>query len=144
MNVSINDFEVILQNFPSLTSDGLIESSVSKNNTSTNKEKIIRDIEHERILFASKFNEFNICCKWLSKFNRVKNPQINSIYLKYVVQILENEYVCNGAIIAAALHLRFSTKYKHSDAPNFYIGISKKCPYIKMTRSLAGLITSPF
>jgi hypothetical protein len=144
MNASITDFENILQNFPSLTCDGLIEFSVLNTNTSTNNEKFIRDIEYEKRLFASKFNEFNICCKWLSKFNRVKNPQISSIYLKYVVQILENEYVCNGAIIAAALHLRFSTKYKHSDAPNFYIGISKKCPYIKMTRSLADLITSPF
>jgi hypothetical protein len=144
MNASITDFEMILQNFPSLISDGLFESYFLNNNTSANDEKIIRNIEHERLIFASKFNEFNICCKWLSKFKRVNTPQLSSIYLKYVVQILSNEYVCNGAIIAAALHLGFSTKYKHNDAPNFYIGISKNCPYIKMTRNLADLITSPF
>jgi len=144
MCTSIADFKIILQNFPLLTSDGLIESNALNKSTSFIYEEIIHNIEQERRVFASKFNEFNLCCHWLSKFNLVKTPQTSSIYLKYVIQILANEYICNGAVIAAAIHLKFSTKYIRNYTPNFYIGISKNCTYIKATRNLADLITQSY
>lgn len=141
MHTSIDDFKIILQNFPLLTSEGLIDPYALKNNTPVVYEEIIHNIEQERRLFESKFIEFNLCCYWLSKFKHVKNPQISSIYLKYVIQILANEYVCNGSVIAAALHLKLATKHTRHYNQNFYIGISKKCNFIKITRNLADLIT---
>ena len=75
------------------------------------------------------FKSFKICCKWLSKFKQVKTPQFNSYFLKHVVERLEGVYISNGALIAAAIHLKIPMRF-YTDWPNVLIAISRNCPYI--------------
>lgn len=87
----------------------------------------------EEFAFDANVNrdEFNICCKWLSQFEQVKIPKLNSYYLKHVVEKLEGEYVSNDALIAAAEYLKIPMEY--DDSPNPAIAIAKK--------SVKGVIT---
>lgn len=75
------------------------------------------------------FKSFKICCKWLSKFKQIKSPQFNSYFLKHVVERLEGTYISNGALIAAAIHLKIPMRF-YADWPNTLIAISRRCPYI--------------
>ena len=79
------------------------------------------------------FKEFEICCRWLSRFKRVKIPRVSSYYLKHVVERLAGTYISNGALIAAAIHLKIPMRF-YPGWPNVDIGISKKCPYLSDDR----------
>ncbi len=81
------------------------------------------------------FKSFKICCKWLLKFKQIKSPQLNSYYLKHVVERLAGEYVSNGSLIAAAIHLKIPLRL-YPDWPNALIAISRKCPYVMQDRRM--------
>jgi len=101
----------------------------SSRNSSLDEAKEKLRIERES--FLSHFNEFKICCEWLSKFKKVKTPQYSSYYLKHVVEKLAGGSISNGALIAAAIYLGVPIKY-FSPSPNVNVAISKKCPFLKM------------
>lgn len=141
MKISIHEYLKIVYHTPSLTSEGVNSQLYLKKimpNEDTN-----RIFEVERSLFALKFEEFKVCCEWMSKFKKVKTPQMESIYIKNIIHALSGEYVSNGSVIASAIHLDFIIKYNSNEYQHAYIGISKKCLYIKKARNLADLLT-PF
>lgn len=109
MELTTNDLKRVIKQEPSLSNYGM---------NFPEKEKC-----------PVNFKSFEICCKWLSKFKQIKTPQINSYYLKHVVERLAGTYISNGALIAAAIHLKIPMRF-YPDWPNTLIAISKKCPYI--------------
>ena len=113
MKLTIEDFKQVLEKEPALSNIGV---------------NSVMSIDRQR--FLSSFKGFEICCKWLSKFKRVKTPQLGSYHLKHVVERLEGEYVSNGALIAAAIHLEIPMRF-YPTGPNVDIAISKKCPYLR-------------
>ena len=113
MKLTIEDFKRVIEKEPSLSNIG-VNSAMS--------------IDRQR--FLSNFKGFEICCNWLSNFKRVKTPQLSSYYLKHVVERLAGEYISNGALIAAAIHLKIPMKF-YLTGPNVDIAISKKCSYLR-------------
>ena len=136
MKVSKNDFKKAIEKEPSLTSGGINSLLQIKRHKKLSLDEAKKEFERERELFLSEFEDFKICCEWLSKFEKIKTPQFSSYYLKHVVEKLAGEYVSNGALIAAAIHLDIPMK-SGSDSPNINIAISKKCPYIKQVGPVA-------
>lgn len=138
MNIYINDYLKIIYKTPSLTSEGVnTQFFLKKLRPNEDTSKIF---ESERNLFALKFEEFKICCEWMSKFKKIKTPQMESIYLKNVIHVLSGEYVSNGSVIASAIYLGLIIKYDPNECHYAHIGISKKCPYIKKTKNLVDLL----
>lgn len=142
MKISIHEYLKIVYNTPSLTSEGVYTQLFLKKIMPN--EDTSRVFEVERSLFALKFEEFKVCCEWMSKFKKIKTPQMESIYLKNIIHVLSGEYVSNGSVIASAIYLDLIIKYNPNEYHNAHIGISKKCPYIKKARNLADLLTSYF
>ena len=136
MKVTISDFKKSIDKEPSLTSGGINSLFQIKRHKKLSPEEAENEFRRERDLFLSEFDAFKICCEWLSKFERIKTPQFSSYYLKHVVEKLAGEYVSNGALIAAAIHLNIPMK-SGSDSPNINIAISKRCPYIKQVGAVA-------
>lgn len=130
MKSMMADFKKVIENEPSLTSDGVNSLYFIKTSKKIPLEEAKEQLSQQRETFLSQFDEFELCCAWLAKFKKVKTPQYSSYYLKHVVEKLGGKYVSNGALIAAALHLGIPTKF-FSDSPNINVAISKKCPYIK-------------
>lgn len=136
MTISIEDFQKVIEEEPSLTSSGVNSLFTIMSFGKIPLEEAKEQLKHERESFLLHFNEFEICCNWLSKFKKVKTPQYSSYYLKHVVEKLAGEYISNGALIAAALHLGLPTKFYH-DSPNINVAISKKCPILKQVGHVA-------
>jgi hypothetical protein len=113
MKLTIEDLKRVIEEEPSLYRDGVNTLSVAPKRPG--------------------FKEFEICCNWLSKFKRVKTPQLSSYYLKHVVERLEGTYISNGALIAAAIHLEIPMRF-YPTGPNVDIAISKTCPYLRDDR----------
>jgi len=111
MKPTKKDLKRVIKQEPTLSNVGVNSSDSDRQNRPVN------------------FNSFKICCKWLSKFKQIKSPQINSYYLKHVVERLDGTYIQNGALIAAAIHLKIPRRF-YPDWPNTLIAISRKCPYI--------------
>lgn len=82
---------------------------------------------------ATGFSEFRICCKWLQGCNQRKtiNTSLSSYRLKHMVEKWArktgrgDQYVSNGAFIAAAIHMGFDWKPVF-DSPNVMFNISGK------------------
>lgn len=140
MKFSPLDFKVVLEAYPSLIEDGFVTPALVNNFKNTKINASLSTFSEQRDFFALKFNEFEICCEWLSKFKTVKTPQTSSFFLKNCIQILSNKYVSNGAVIAAAVHLNISMKRLSDNSFHALIAISKNCFYIKKTRNFADLI----
>lgn len=130
MKITKSDFKKAISEQPLLTSEGMnsIRRIMKRKKLSLNDAK--KELEHERELLVLEFDEFKTCCIWLSKFKKIKTPQFSSYYLKRIVRKLAGEYISNGVLIAAAIHLNIPIKFG-DDSPNANIAISKKCPYLK-------------
>jgi hypothetical protein len=78
MNYSIEDFKQVIENESSLTRMGVnsLHTIKSFNNSSLDEAK--EKLKFERESFLSHYNEFKICCEWLSKFKKVNTPQFSS------------------------------------------------------------------
>lgn len=122
-------FTKIVQEEPNLTYVGFEDPSVSNFN------------ENRKILEHS-FNEFKICCEWIEEFktdlskkelrdyNFLKH-NINSYYLKHAIEKWAEQYVSNGALIAALIY--FEIAYKPilgSPDVSAFITLDKKTPYL--------------
>ncbi|MDA8402641.1 MAG: hypothetical protein M0Z56_00375 [Desulfobacteraceae bacterium] len=130
MELTIEDFNQVIEQEPSLSDSGVNSMESIRNFKKMGIEDAKKQLLIDRESFLSNFKEFKVCCSWLSKFKKVKTPQLSSYYLKHVVEKLEGEYVSNGALIAAAIHLKIPMKF-YPDSPNVNIAISKICPYLK-------------
>jgi hypothetical protein len=130
MQPTIEHFKRAIVQEPSLSDSGVnsIVRIIHSRKVDSQAAKV--QLEIERKCFLSNFKEFKICCNWLSKFQQVKTPQLSSYYLKHVVEKLAGEYVSNGSLIAAAIHLKIPMKL-YPDSPNVNIAISKKSPFLK-------------
>lgn len=92
----------------------------------------------QRESFAdSGYREFSVCCEWLQGCTTRKtiNTSFSSYRLKHMVEAwakkigLDDNYVSNGAFIAAAIHMGFDWK-PDFDSPNVRFNISGKSPAI--------------
>jgi len=104
-----------------------------------------KSAEENRAIFLSQresftntgFSEFSICCEWLQGCNQRKtiNSSFSSYRLKHMVEAWTrktgrgDEYVSNGAFIAAAIHMGFDWKCDF-DSPNVRFNISGRSPAI--------------
>ena len=129
MKLTIEHFKWVIEQEPSLSDSGVNSIASIRHFKKMDSKEAKKQLVIDRKSFLSNFKEFEICCNWLSKFKKVKTPQFSSYYLKHVVEKLEGEYVSNGALIAAAIHLKIPMKF-YTDSPNVNIAISKKCPYL--------------
>lgn len=136
MRVTKNDFKKVIDKESTLTSIGVNSLFQIKRDKNLSLDESKKELEHQRGLFVSGFDQFEICCDWLSKFEKIKTPQFSSYDLKHVVEKLAGKYVSNGALIAAAIHLGIPMKFRH-DSTNAKIAISKKCPYLKQAGPVA-------
>lgn len=129
MKLTIEHFKRVIEQEPSLSDSGVNSIASIRNFKRMGNEETKKQLVIVRESFLSNFKKFEVCCNWLSKFKKVKTPQLSSYYLKHVVEKLEGEYISNGALIAAAIHLKIPMKF-YPDSPNVNIAISKKCPYL--------------
>lgn len=136
MNVTYKDFKEIFDSVPELTDDGVNSLALIEKE----EKNSLQQLYLERNKFSMHFEQFKICCKYLSKFRKVKTPQIDSNYLKYTISYYQNEYVSNGAVIAAAIYLNLNREIKNKTTQSMLIGVSYKCPYIKMAKSFVQLL----
>jgi hypothetical protein len=130
MTISIEDFKKVIEGEPSLTRSGVNSLYTIKAFKKISLDEAKEQLKRDRESFLLHFDEFKICCDWLTKFKKVRTPQYSSYYLKHVVEKLAGVHISNGTLIAAALHLGLPTKFFH-DSPNVNVAISKKCPYLK-------------
>lgn len=136
MNYSIKDFKKVIESESSLTRMGVNSLHTIRFFKNSSLDEAKEKLKFERESFLAHFNEFKICCEWLSKFKKVNTPQFSSYYLKHVVEKLAGNSISNGALIAAAIHLNIPIKYFQS-SPNVNVAISKKCPYLKKAGMVA-------
>lgn len=130
IKLTIKHLKRVMEIEPSLSARGINSLFSIRFHDKMNKEKAKQQLIIERKKFLQNFKGFEICCTWLSRFKTIKTPLMSSYYLKHVVEDLAREYVSNGALIAAAIHLDIPMKI-FPDWINTYIAISKKCPYLK-------------
>jgi hypothetical protein len=74
--------------------------------------------------------QVNICKEWIQKFCKERktiNPKVSSYGLKHEVEAWANNYIENGAFIAAAIDLGYRFK-QDGDSPNalFTLSVIKK------------------
>lgn len=130
MDYSLEDFKKVIESESSLTRMGVNSLHTIRSYNKSSLDEAKEKLKFERESFLAHFNEFIICCEWLSIFKKVNTPQLSSYYLKHVVEKLACISISNGALIAAAIHLNIPIKY-FSPSPNVNVAISKKCPCLK-------------
>lgn len=95
------------------------------------------ELESNRNSPKSCFDEFRRSVEWLAKCRTTKtatSESPNSYNLKHRAEKATGDYICNGALIAAAIFLNIQVK-TFSGTPNPGIGISKRCPNYLATPS---------
>lgn len=95
------------------------------------------DLEGNRESLKLCFDEFRRSVEWLSQCETTKTvrPQSPSSYnLKHRAEKATGDYISNGALIAAALHLGITVKGS-DETPNPGIGISVNCPVYQAASS---------
>lgn len=128
----IKDLERVMEQEPTLTASGIDSMLSIMDWEKMNIKEAKQQLEIERKDFLQNFKEFETCCFWLSKFKRIKTPLRSSYYLKHVVEELAGRYISNGVLIAATIYLKIPIRF-YAGCINAWIGISKRCPYIKKT-----------
>jgi hypothetical protein len=102
--------------------------------TPKNKRKEI--FQKERESLKKNFEQFQVCCEWLSLCRRRKtiNTKIGTSYgLKHRVEKHFGKYVTNGAFIAAVIHLGIPYKIA-TGSPNIKVALSSSLPPISGTK----------
>lgn len=130
------DFLNAIEKEPYLIDFGIrCSSHIDRKKTAEENRKLY--LEQRASFENSGFPEFNICCEWLQGCNQRKtiNTSFSSYRLKHMVEAwakkagLGDEYVSNGAFVAAAIHMGFDWKCDF-DSPNVRFNISGKSPAI--------------
>jgi len=88
------------------------------------------DLEGNRASLTLRFDEFKRSVGWLRQCQTTKTvtrTSPSSYNLKHRAEYSTGDYICNGAMIAAALYLGVPMK-AFDDSPNPGIGVSKRCP----------------
>lgn len=88
------------------------------------------DLEGDRGSLSLRFDEFSRSVEWLRQCRTTKaatQSSPSSYNLKHRAEDVTGDYICNGAMIAAALYLGVPVK-AFPDSPNPGIGVSKRCP----------------
>lgn len=138
MKPSFKEYKKIFDEEKYLIRNGIILPDYNSSGSISDRQCDI-NFKKERDLFLSDFEEFKICCEWLSKFKKVKNQQVDSEYLKYAICGLQPVYVTNGAVIAAAIYLDLSRSNAPDENGSIKIGISLRCPMLERAKRFAAL-----
>jgi len=126
--VTQNDLARVLDATPGLCAWGMGSEEVCLRNRV--------DLAANREILRSSFREFKDCCEWLSKCELLEtaNEQcVGSYGLKHIVEFACGDYVSNGALIAAVIHLGIPFK-GDPDSPNIKVAISSRCPVLVAAR----------
>lgn len=102
----------------------------------------MNNFDENRKTLKQSFNEFKICCEWIEKYRTDLSKRelkdynflrhnINSYYLKHAVEKWAEQYISNGALIAALIY--FEIAYKPilgSPDVSAFIILDKNTPYL--------------
>lgn len=83
------------------------------------------------LLHSDALRQFELAVGWLQHCVRTKKPTQSSYKLKHTSENWTGAYCCNGAMIAAAIHLEFMTDIDEmigTRHPNIRIGVGRKIP----------------
>jgi hypothetical protein len=100
----------VMQRYPDLTIDGLGGDHRP-------------NLEQRRADLIAAHDQFERAVSWLQLVPKVQEPRRSSYYLKHAAQRWAGDYVSNGALTAAAVHLGFPIKRAPSQI-NCAIGVS--------------------
>ena len=130
MKLTIEHFKRVMEIEPTLTARGINSMLSIREWEKMSMEEAKQQLEIERKDFLQNFKEFETCCFLLSRFRKIKTPLRSSYHLKHVVEELAGEYISNGALIAAVIHLKIPIKF-YPDCINAWIGIYKRDIFLK-------------
>jgi len=88
-----------------------------------------REFEENRkaMLGEDALKQFALCCEWLGHATRTKsvNPRFGTSYgIKHRVEQAAGEYITNGMLICAAIHMGFKVRREDNSAPNAEFNIA--------------------
>lgn len=84
--------------------------------------------QKERESLKNNFEQFQVCCEWLSLCRRRKTINSQTSYgLKHKLEKHFGKYVTNGAFIAAVIHLDIPYKITPG-RPNIEVALSSSLP----------------
>lgn len=135
MKISEADLDRVVTSNPELGDTGFRYNSHWQRDMS--KEERLQAFEAERNRLKGNYKEFSLCCEWLEGCDSRKtvNKKFESYGLKHYVERwarrrgINDNYVSNGAFIAAAIHMGFNHE-PIFDSPNAYFNISSKSPVV--------------
>jgi len=134
------DFARAVDSMPMLSGIGINSVAVLKRMKNIPHEEAVAEYLADRRSLMDGFGEFEICCRWLERFRKVKKPQVRSLYLKHAVELLEGQFVSNGALIAAVAHLGLEWRQAGDDSPDIEVAVSRQCPHLKKVNHLVELL----
>lgn len=125
MKPSKKDFENLVNSHEGLCDEGFVTYSYCR--------QMKLNPAHSKKHLLDSYNEFLLCCEWLSNCQLTKNAtdfSPGSYKLKHKVERHYGTYISNGTLIAAALYLKIPVK-NYCDSPNVGVAISKRSPLYK-------------
>lgn len=141
MALSTEDLISIVDKVPNLTWKGFRHNSFFDRDLSPEqREDMFRS--DRNYLKEHCLKEFELACQWLNNCSKIKNinRRHGSYTLKHYVERwarkngIEDNYVSNGAFIAAAFYMGFKV-VPIVNTPNAYFNISQKSPSIQEDRN---------
>ncbi|MFO8240164.1 MAG: hypothetical protein R6T90_04110 [Dissulfuribacterales bacterium] len=129
-NSNANALYKVMRDFPYLCSWGLANKPLLK--------FYGHNLADLRKSLRNRFEEFQLCCEWLSMCEARKTinykKEGSSYYLKHVVKGWAGKYISNGVFIAAVIHCGLPYRgYDHS--VNVHVGLSSRSQPIKASRN---------
>jgi len=133
-NVTDQDLHDVVDKTPALGVNGFRYDAFHRGKTSEEKLSIF---EGERREIRLLHREFKLCCNWLTGCEKRKTLNVDwgSSSMKNAVerwamrQGIQDNYVSNGAFIAAAIHMGFEC-VPAFDSPNALFNVSSRSPAI--------------
>ena len=120
--ITKNEFERLLDNNPELTTHGFGVDAEYR-----------YDVKKERADLFNLYDEFLVCCQFLSQLNRRKtaNRRWHTYRVKHKIERwassrgVKPHYIPEGACVAAAVYLGFNFKH-YKKYPHILLNISEK------------------
>ena len=122
MLINNEAFQKIIRKHPNLCALGLFDGETCG--------QVGADFKAERQRLEDAFDAFALCCDWLLDCTPLKHVSCVAPESTTLCRLVEERFsvgIIPGALIAAALHLRFPTQ-PIIDTPNIKIGISSRSP----------------
>jgi len=130
MKVTKADFLGVIKAEPNLCGSGLATTQYWR----SSRRQINFD-ENRQDFIDNGFRMFKDACEFLSgvQLRKTINRKSGSSYgLKHKAEKWAGDYISNGALIAAALHLGIQFE-QIPDTQNVYLAVSSRCPLVNET-----------